>query len=50
MKNVLKKFLAMFAALAVMVSVVMPVFENNDENTVVPMWDMWDEEDFASRD
>lgn len=41
MKNMMKKFLAMFAALAIMMTVVMPVF-GNDDNAVAPCWEEWD--------
>lgn len=47
MKNMMKKFLAMFAALAVMVSVVMPCGTGTD-NERNP--DLWDEENITNRD
>lgn len=50
MKNMMKKFLAMFAALAIMMTVVMPVFESSEENTVMPLCELWDEDDLTDRD
>lgn len=52
MKNMMKKFLAMFAALAVMVSVVMPVFETRaatgSSGPEADCWERWD--DGSNRD
>ena len=48
MKNMMKKFLAMFAALAVMVSVVMPCAAGGDDSD--PSYDLWDEDFDAIRD
>jgi len=45
MKNMMKKFVALFAALAVMMSVVMPVFGNGEENVAVPCWEEWYDDD-----
>lgn len=50
MKNMMKKALATLAALAIMLSVtVIPVTEDNNENTVVPMYDLWNEESLTNR-
>ena len=48
MKNMMKKFLAMFAALAVMVSVVMPCAAGGDLDA--PTYELWDDYDTTVRD
>ena len=48
MKNMMKKFLAMFAALAVMVSVVMPCGVGPDDDE--PTYELWDEYNTTNRD
>ena len=48
MKNMMKKFLAMFAALAVMVSVVMPCAAGPEGDG--PTYELWDEYDIGVRD
>ena len=48
MKNMMKKFLAMFAALAVMVSVVMPCAAGGDKEG--PTYELWDEDNMTNRD
>ena len=48
MKNMMKKFLAMFAALAVMVSVVMPCAAGPDDEA--PSFEIWNEEIDGNRD
>ena len=47
MKNMLKKMLAMFAALAVMVSVVMPCAAGPEDDE--PTFEIWDEEAVGNR-
>ena len=46
MKNMMKKFLAMFAALAVMVSVVMPCAAGPEDDINA---ELWDEENLTNR-
>jgi len=48
MKTMMKKFLAMLAALAVMVSVVMPCGAGPEDEG--PTYELWDEYDTTNRD
>ena len=48
MKNMFKKMLAMFAALAVMVSVVMPCGAGGDDDEYI--FEIWDEDAVTNRD